>query len=210
MATVDQLVRAFCRAPTLALADCTTCRDIPESWSLDHFGTSEIPKLHTLVDGPDHTALLRCARCRRLYHTQHDEEVPSGGSPFSYTHYRRQDFDTVDWAAWDLPDSAVVPGSPRDYHGRHPTTAALVVEVADTTLTTDTTEKAERYVTAGVADYWVLDVDGRRLLVFRDPAPLPAGLGATAYRTCLALGPADTVAPLAAPNNPVAVADLLP
>src|SRR5207302_1740021 len=109
-----------------------------------------------------------------------------------------------------LPDFAVVPGSPRDYHGRHPTTAALVVEVADTTLATDTTEKAERYATAGVAEYWVLDLNGRRLLVFRDPAPLPATLGATAYRTQLVLGPADTVSPLAAPAAAVTVGDLLP
>jgi hypothetical protein len=61
-----------------------------------------------------------------------------------------------------------------------------------------------------VPDYWVLDVDGRRLLVFRDPEPLPAGLGATAYRTRLAFGPDEAVAPLAAPGAAVRVADLLP
>jgi len=109
-----------------------------------------------------------------------------------------------------LPDMAVVPGSPRDYLGKHPTTAALVAEVSDTTLTTDITEKAERYATAGIADYWVLDLTGRRLLVFRDPAPLPKGLGATAYRTHLTFGPADRVAPLAAPAGSVSVGDLLP
>lgn len=107
------------------------------------------------------------------------------------------------------PDVAVIPGRVEDY-ADHPETALLVVEVADTTLDYDTTTKAELYATAGVADYWVLDVDGRRLLVFRDPAPLPAGLGATAYRTHLVLGPADTVSPLAAPAAVVRVSDLLP
>jgi Uma2 family endonuclease len=105
------------------------------------------------------------------------------------------------------PDIAVVPGSPRDYTA-HPTTALLVVEVSDTTLTLDITRKAELYATANIADYWVLDVDGRRLLVFRDPAPVPEG--GAAYRTQLTLGPADSVAPLAAPACPVRVADLLP
>lgn len=107
------------------------------------------------------------------------------------------------------PDIAVVPGSPRGATV-HPTTAALVIEVSDSSLATDTTTKAELYATAGVPDYWVLDVDGRRLLVFRDPVPLPAGLGATAYRTHLTFGPADSVAPLAAPTSPVRVTDLLP
>lgn len=47
-----------------------------------------------------------------------------------------------------LPDFAVVVGGPRDYAGVHPTTAALVVEVSDTTLRVDLVEKAERYATA--------------------------------------------------------------
>jgi Uma2 family endonuclease len=105
------------------------------------------------------------------------------------------------------PDVAVVPGTPHDYTA-HPTTALLIVEVSDTTLDYDVTTKAELYATAGIADYWVLDVDGRRLLVFRDPAPIPDG--GAAYRTHLALGPADSVAPLAAPASTVRVADLLP
>ena len=78
------------------------------------------------------------------------------------------------------------------------------------TLFDDTTTKAEVYAEAGIADYWVLDLNGRRLLVFRDPAPLPAGLGATAYRTHLTFGPTDRVSPLAAPASPVAVGELLP
>lgn len=107
------------------------------------------------------------------------------------------------------PDVAMVKGSPRDALV-HPTTAELVIEIADSSLTYDTTTKAELYATAGIADYWVLDLDGRRLLVFRDPVPLPAGLGATAYRTHLTLGPADAVSPLALPTTTVRVADLLP
>ena len=108
------------------------------------------------------------------------------------------------------PDLAVVPGSIRDYATRTPTTAVLIVEVSHTTLFMDTTTKAEWYATAGVPEYWVIDIENRRLLVFRDPVALPAGLGATAYQTHLAFGPDDTVSPLAAPNAAIKVADLLP
>lgn len=106
-----------------------------------------------------------------------------------------------------MPDLAVVAPGPR---GTHPKAAALIVEVSDTTLFMDTTTKAELYATAGILDYWVLDLTDRRLLVFRDPEPLPEGLGATAYRTRLSFGPEESVAPLAAPTATVRVADLLP
>ena len=86
----------------------------------------------------------------------------------------------------------------------------MVVEVADTSLFIDTTTKAELYATAGVPDYWVLDVTNRQLHIFRDPLPLPAGLGTTAYRTHQTLNSTDTIAPLAAPNHIITVSDLLP
>ena len=107
-----------------------------------------------------------------------------------------------------FPDVAIVNGAARDYLTSHPTTAALVLEVADSSLDLDTTVKAELYATAGIADYWVLDLEGRRLLVFRDPTPLSPG--GVAYRTHLVYLPADSVAPLAAPNSLVRVGDLLP
>lgn len=107
-----------------------------------------------------------------------------------------------------MPDVAIVAGTARDYAASHPTTAGLVVEVSDTTLAVDLTEKVEVYAEAGVRDYWVLDVDGKRLLVFRDPYLHSAG-GHT-YRTHLTLGPSDSVSPLAAPHATVKIADLLP
>jgi Uma2 family endonuclease len=108
-----------------------------------------------------------------------------------------------------MPDLAVIAGKP-GYGAAHPTTAALVVEVSDTTLTLDTTEKAERYATAGVQDYWVLDLNGRVLHVYRDPQALPTVLGATAYRTHLELKPGDVVSPLAVPGAALKVSELLP
>jgi Uma2 family endonuclease len=108
------------------------------------------------------------------------------------------------------PDLAVVTGSIRDYATKTPTTAVMVVEVSDTTLSIDTTTKAELYATAGVPEYWVIDLVNNQLLVFRNPQALPAGLGATAYKTHLTFGSTDSVSSLAAPNATIRVADLLP
>ena len=109
------------------------------------------------------------------------------------------------------PDVAVIPGSRRT-DTVHPTQAALIVEVADTTLANDLTTKAQLYAEAGVADYWVLDVVNLQLHVFRNPQPLrlPPDLAATAYQFHDILGSNDSVAPLAAPNSTIRVADLLP
>ncbi len=107
-----------------------------------------------------------------------------------------------------FPDIAVVKGTLQDFQVKHPTTAELIVEIADSSLFEDTTTKAEVYATGGILDYWVIDVENRLLIVFRDPAPLPDG--GLAYRTRLELGLADTIAPLAAQSSPVRVADLLP
>src|SRR3954453_10326951 len=99
------------------------------------------------------------------------------------------------------PDFAVMAGTPRGSSG-HPTTADLVVEVADSSLDFDTNEKRLLYARAGIREYWVVDINGRRLLVYRDPQ-------AGDYANQQALGPANAVSPLVAPTVTVRVADLL-
>jgi Uma2 family endonuclease len=106
-----------------------------------------------------------------------------------------------------IPDAAVVLGKARDYSQR-PTTALLIVEISDSTYTFDITEKAELYATAGIADYWILDLNARRLVVLRDPAPLPDG--GVGYRTHLFRYANESICPLALPTATVAVNDLLP
>jgi Uma2 family endonuclease len=108
------------------------------------------------------------------------------------------------------PDLAVVAGKAPRRPGPHPTTAALVVEVADSSLAYDTGEKASLYAAGGIADYWVVDLVNNRLVVFRDPKPDSAARFGHAYTSLRYLDRADTIAPLACPNSPVAVADLLP
>jgi Uma2 family endonuclease len=67
------------------------------------------------------------------------------------------------------PDVAVLVEPKTDYRRRHPKgeEMALVIEVANTTLQPDLTTKRDLYARAGVREYWVLDLNGRRLVVHR-------------------------------------------
>lgn len=103
------------------------------------------------------------------------------------------------------PDAAVLARPVDDYPDAAPGPAdlRLVVEVADATLRKDTVTKARLYARARIADYWVLDVAGRRLLVHRQPR-------AGRYASVVAYAEHEAVAPLAAPEHFARVADLLP
>lgn len=67
------------------------------------------------------------------------------------------------------PDIAVVPAV-RDRR-RHPDTALLVIEVAVSSLRTDTRVKPALYAAADVPELWVFEAERRRLHVFEDPTP---------------------------------------
>ena len=107
------------------------------------------------------------------------------------------------------PDLAVVRGGPRDYP-THPTTAELVVEVSDTSLDMDTGTKAQLYAAAGIADYWVLDLNNNQLIVHRDPGPDSTNPFGAAFSTVTTFTKGQAVAPLAVPTANVNVSDLLP
>ena len=108
-----------------------------------------------------------------------------------------------------VPDVAVVPGSPRDYTD-HPRSALLVVEVAESSLSYDTRDKANLYAASGIRDYWVVDLVNRQLIVFRDPAREAVQLYGAAYRSRTVLDASSSVSPLAAPEASILVGDLLP
>ena len=84
-----------------------------------------------------------------------------------------------------------------------PEDLCLVVEVADRSLNFDLTTKAALYARAGIGEYWVLDVPGRRLLVHREPK-------SGSYASVVAYGEAESIAPLAAPQKRFRVADAFP
>jgi Uma2 family endonuclease len=109
------------------------------------------------------------------------------------------------------PDLAVVPGVPRTYMtASNPTTALLIVEVSESTLPYDRGAKASLYATAGIADYWIVNLVQRQLEIHRDPVADGAQPYGFRYANRTILDPPDVVTPLAAPQARVTVADLLP
>jgi Uma2 family endonuclease len=108
------------------------------------------------------------------------------------------------------PDVAVVFGQIRDYLADHPSEAALLVEVAESSLTYDRTVKQRLYAGAGVPEYWIVNLIDRQLFVFRDPAPDSATPGGFHYKSCQILADTDRVTPITAGASEIRVADLLP
>jgi len=77
------------------------------------------------------------------------------------------------------------------------------VEIADASRNFDLTTKAALYARAGITEYWVLDVPGRRLLVHREPK-------SGRYASVVVYNEEESVAPLAAPQKQFRVADAFP
>ena len=69
------------------------------------------------------------------------------------------------------PDVAVLTTNWKAFNKRDPSPheVALAVEISDTTLKTDRTDKAELYARAGIVEYWIVDVKGRAIYVHRKP-----------------------------------------
>jgi Uma2 family endonuclease len=79
----------------------------------------------------------------------------------------------------------------------------LVIEVADSTLGFDMLTKSGLYARAGIVEYWVADILSRRMIVFRDPQE-------GRYASVLAYAVDESVAPLAAPDSSLLVANVFP
>ena len=67
------------------------------------------------------------------------------------------------------PDLAVVGGVPDDYIEDHPSTAFLIVEVADTTVSYDQNRKAILYATHGIPEYWIVNLPDSCIHIYREP-----------------------------------------
>ncbi|MFM8708463.1 MAG: Uma2 family endonuclease, partial [Planctomycetia bacterium] len=91
------------------------------------------------------------------------------------------------------PDLAVVAGCPDDFRTAHPTTAALVVEVAIATLGIDRAQ-ADVDAAAGIAEYWIVIPESRTVEIHRRP-------GRAGYGEKLTVSAAD--APLQPDRLPV-------
>ena len=79
----------------------------------------------------------------------------------------------------------------------------LVIEVADSSLEYDLGEKAALYADAGVAEYWVVNLVERVVVVFREP-------GRGGYQVRTSLDEKSRVTPKAWPDVPFEVSAFLP
>lgn len=78
----------------------------------------------------------------------------------------------------------------------------LVVEVGDSSLEYDRHIKTRVYADAGIPEYWLVDIDGRRLTRFRDPQQ-------GRYRDTTEHEAGETLAPGALQNCVINVGDLV-
>jgi Uma2 family endonuclease len=99
------------------------------------------------------------------------------------------------------PDLALL--RPRSYRRANPRpeNILLVVEVADSSLRYDRTDKLRLYAIAAIPEYWVASVEGEWLEVYRSPE----GHG---YRESRRLHRDDTIAPLTFPDVVIQIAEI--
>lgn len=102
------------------------------------------------------------------------------------------------------PDLAVVRRRPEGYRAHHPgpSDIILLIEVADTSLSTDRAIKMPLYARAGIPEAWIIDLRQERVLVHREPTP-------EGYRLISSARRGERLSPLAFPDCELAVDDLL-
>ena len=108
--------------------------------------------------------------------------------------------------SWPEPDLAVLAAEATDAFGsRHPRgdELLLVVEVADSSSRHDLTTKRGIYARAGVPEYWVLDILGRKLIVHRNRSQ-------GKYEEIFALGETESASLASLPGSSLEIARLLP
>lgn len=89
------------------------------------------------------------------------------------------------------------------YEGANPTPAdtLLVIEICDTSLRYDREIKVPLYAAHGVPEVWLVDLQHRRLELYREP-------GSDGYRLLLRPDPSEVLAPLLLPNLRIRVDDI--
>jgi len=106
------------------------------------------------------------------------------------------------------PDIAVVIGSIRDFAVAHPSSAELIVEVAETSLRLDRTKKLSLYAENFIGEYWILNLKKRCLEVYRRPVR-DENLG-FAYAEIFVLTGDESISPIVKPEFSIKVAEMLP
>lgn len=99
------------------------------------------------------------------------------------------------------PDIAVVPAG--DYSKAHPDRALLVIEVADTSLQKDRGIKTALYATAGVPEFWLVNLTDKIVEVHRNPS-------AGRYGDVERVDAGGWLVPIAFPTIKISAAEILP
>ena len=102
------------------------------------------------------------------------------------------------------PDLSIVRGQSRNYRGRFPGPAdlLLVIEVADSSLEHDRTRKLPAYAAAGIPECWLVNLQDHQVEVYRDPS-------VDGFRSLHLFRTGEAIALAAAPGSAVPVAELL-
>lgn len=108
------------------------------------------------------------------------------------------------------PDVVIARSRRDNYAHRHPYSdeVLLVAEVAYSTLESDQTIKGPTYARSGIPEYWLWNLQDWQLEVYREPVTL--AIGTAGYRVRTVYLADETIAPLAFPDCPVHVGDILP
>jgi Uma2 family endonuclease len=102
------------------------------------------------------------------------------------------------WPSQPEPDVMLVPRTKPK--GEQPTRSPFAIEVSHTSRKRDLEVKPTLY-SAVIAEYWVVDIDERRVVVHRDPVP-------GGYRTVTTHPPDASLAPLVLPDQPMSFREL--
>lgn len=77
---------------------------------------------------------------------------------------------------------------------------SLVIEVSDTTYRKDAGPKLRTYASAGIPDYWIVNLPRQQVEVYRRPVNLTGKWSGWRYASVSILGAADSVSPLLKPS----------
>jgi Uma2 family endonuclease len=130
------------------------------------------------------------SRAERLFHRR-DDVVVTGQSTFRIGEYVGPE-----------PDVVVLRAETPQNRLPSPENTLLVVEVADSSLAHDRYTKAPLYGRAGVPEYWIVDLNGEQIEVYREPS-------AVGYRNIRVFLRGESLSPSFAPDLVIQVDDIL-
>lgn len=84
-----------------------------------------------------------------------------------------------------------------------PSDILLVIEVSDTAVAFDRSVKTVLYARAGVVETWLVDLNARRVTLYREPSR-------SGYRHTTHAGPGETLVPESLPGIALKVSDFVP